>query len=189
MILKTVNSGTSFTRTSPPINREFQKVIYAYPNKIFIVGGKKLGNDTLQTVIKSTDGGDHWNVMLDRYGFWLRSVYFTDTLHGVAVGDSGTILKTTDGGNTWNTISSPSTSDLFDVIFTNANTGFIVGGKRPYTSPVRTILKTTNAGASWSIIKEEQGGGLNALDFLNDSVGYAVGDSASIFKTINGGVT
>ena len=189
LFLKSTNGGSSFTPLSLPVTRELHKIVYADSSKLFIVGGRKKGTDTLQTIFKSVDGGDHWSVMIDRYGFWLRSVYFTDTMQGIAVGDSGTILKTIDGGVTWNTVASPSTSDLYDVVFTNAATGYIVGGKRQYTNPIRTILKTTNGGASWNIIMEEQGGQLADVSFLNDSVGYAVGDSASFFKTTNRGVT
>src|ERR1035438_8612212 len=57
----------------------------------------------------------------------LTSVYFTDTNHGCAVGESGTIVKTADGGSTWTLQNSGTMQRLTSVAFLNSTTGYAVG--------------------------------------------------------------
>ncbi len=196
-ILKTVNSAQFWTVIPKPIqNREFNKIIYVTPQIMFIVGGSIpypeiiIGGghvDTVQTILKSTDGGNTWSVKLDRKGFWLNGISFIDSLKGVAVGDKGVILRTTDGGTTWNTITPPVIRNFNSIRFINASTGYIVGGSN-YPDSRRTILKTTNGGSSWTILKDETGGILKDITFTNSTVGYIVGDSSTLLKTTNGGL-
>ena len=189
-LVRTWNGATSWTLQAPPIARHLHKVVYLNNHTIIIVGGKRSGVDTIQTILKSVDTGNTWSVMRDQHGIWLRSVCFTDSLKGIAVGDTGTILRTTDGGATWNPVAPPIIRDLYDVVFINKDTGFAVGGKNPFfQNPIRTILKTTNGGTSWSVVLDQPGTGLWDLSFLNDSVGYAVGDSSVFMKTRDRGLT
>ena len=82
----------------------------------------------------------------------LKSVYFTDSNTGYAVGDLGTILKTNNGGTTWTVLSSGTTNRLYSVYFTDANTGYAVGGE--YLSSLTQtgiILKTSDGGITWTV--------------------------------------
>lgn len=196
-ILKTEDGAHNWTGIPKPIqNREFHKIIYVTPKIMFIVGGSIpypeiiIGGghvDTFQTIIKSTDGGNSWSVMLDRKGYWLNGVAFTDSLHGIAVGDNGNILRTTNGGVNWTTISPPVVRDFYAVYFINANIGYIVGGGHtPVTK--RTILRTTNGGNSWSVLTDESGGTLKDITFSSATTGYIVGDSSTVLKTTNAGL-
>ncbi|MDB5228153.1 MAG: hypothetical protein JWN78_2346, partial [Bacteroidota bacterium] len=186
-ILKTENGGRSWSPVSNPINRQFNKIVYVTPQLVFIAGGSVPRTDTLQTILKSTDSGSTWSIMLDRNGYWLKGIDFIDANNGTAVGDSGTILRTTNGGANWNTITSPVRKNLNAVKFISATIGYIVGGIGfPDSSSV--ILRTTDGGASWNILRNDSLGVLNDITFLNSTTGYIVGDHATVLKTINGGL-
>ncbi len=76
----------------------------------------------LGTVIKTTDGGETWEVEHHICGMsgHLVSVYFQDAVTGWAVGSNGTMLKTTDGGDNW-TKQDTVTSKGLTSIFLHAN--------------------------------------------------------------------
>ena len=80
------------------------------------------------TVIKTTDGGDSWDVQHHAGGtaFGLNSVYFIDELNGWAVGGN-VLIRTIDGGNTWNQIKTDTTLGYNSVYFVDVDTGFVFG--------------------------------------------------------------
>ncbi len=186
-IFKTVNGCVSWTKMPVPINRQFNKIIYSSATTLFIAGGTKPGvdADTLQTILKSTDGGATWTVKLDQKGYWLRSISFADALNGLAVGDSGVILRTTDGGNSWTKITPPVRRNFNGVKFINSTKAILCGGDMTNA----TILSSANGGMSWSIIRDTAGGILNDVFSLNDSICYIVGDRSTFLKSRNGGNT
>lgn len=195
-ILKTADTAATWQQVygpSPIAQRNFTTVKYLTPQTVLALGGRNYTNDTIQTVIKSTDGGSTWNVVFEQAGRWFKGAYFFDTTTGFAVGSKGTISKTTDGGNNWTPVNSPLTNRDFNAIyFSNSTTGYIVGGSYvefDTLASFRTILKTTDGGDTWNILTDEAGGWLTAIDFINDNTGYIVGDGASFFKTTNGGNT
>lgn len=184
-IRKTSNGGTIWTGVHVPLIRHYNKVFYKDAQNVFLAGGYQ-SNDSIQTILKSTNGGTDFSVVYDQQGYWLKSLAFADANNGVAVGEKGTILRTTDGGNNWSPVVSPLQRDFNSVTFSNATTGFIVGGHLT-TDSIRTILKTTDAGASWTIVLDEQGYWLTDVSFLNQDIGYIAGYHATFMKTINGG--
>ncbi|MBS1913041.1 MAG: hypothetical protein JST22_13725 [Bacteroidetes bacterium] len=93
-------------------------------------------------VIRSTDGGDHWQRLSTPTDRALWGVHFTDAMHGVAVGDSGIILRTSDGGTTWMPVPTGVQLGLRRVVFPTPSIGFAVG----YFG---VILKTIDGGLTW----------------------------------------
>lgn len=184
VIAKSINGYAKWSYITPPLVSSFNKVFYANSQTLFIVGGNPISQS--QVILKSTNGGGVWNVSFNQLGKPLKSVYFTNTQNGVAVGDSGVILKTTDGGNSWAPVNAPVQRDFNGITFLNGTTGFIVGGKESNDS-IRTILKTTDGGNNWTITKDEPGAWLTDITFANPITGYAVGDLATLYKTIDGG--
>ncbi|HJN05816.1 MAG TPA: YCF48-related protein, partial [Bacteroidales bacterium] len=80
---------------------------------------------------------------------FLRSVYFTDSLTGWAVGDSGIIVHTMDGGGNWMIQESNTANDIVDVFFLNSQLGW-ASSFNYSTPPYGTLLlKTTNGGIDW----------------------------------------
>ena len=153
-------------------------------NNVIMIGA-------LGTVMKSIDGGGHWEVQYYSGGTEksLYSVHFIDAHNGWATGDDGTILKTTNGGKTWSAQISNTTMPLYSIYFVNSDIGWAVG--------YSTILKTTNGGNDWIAPKVELKESLNSVFFVNDSTGWVVGGFYSsgmwgthlIMKTNNGGDT
>lgn len=110
----------------------------------------------------------------------LYSVYFTDNVNGIAVGDTGTIIRTTDGGNLWNIISPVTQNSLRSLYFSSNNIGYAVGSGG-------IVLKTANNGSNWEIKTQPFTDTLRCVWFINDNTGFSVGDNGSIFKTTDGG--
>ncbi len=193
-ILKSGDGGGSYSRIYPPgamTQRNFTTVLYNSPQTVFGFGGRNYPNDTIQTIIKSTDGGSTWNAIRDQAGRWLKGAFFINANNGFAVGGSGTIIKTTDGGSNWTDVTSPiHTRDFNAVHFSSPSTGYIVGGNFVMfdtLASMRTILKTTDGGANWNVVMDEPGGWLTAIDFVDVNTGYITGDAAQLYKTTNGG--
>ncbi len=183
-IISTGDGGAHWGNEVYPINRNFNKIVNIAPLTYYAVGGKE-SHDSMQTIIKTTNGGTNWNVIYDTSGTWLKSIYFIDTLKGFAVGDSGVILATTNGGTAWTLVTPPVQRNFNTITFINADTGFIAGGGNGY----RTILRTENGGATWGVISDISGGKFNDISFADDTTGYLVGDSALVLKTTDGGQT
>lgn len=194
-ILKTTNAAESWERIFPPspmTQRNFTTVIYKNPQTAYTFGGRNYsGADTMQTIMRSADGGDTWATVRDQPGRWLKAACFINDNLGFAVGGNGTILKTSDGGNTWNPQPSPvSGRELNAIRFISSTTGYIAGGhyvQFDTTASFRTLLKTTNGGDTWSVVFNEPGGWLTSIDFIDQNTGYIAGDGASLYKTTDGG--
>jgi len=185
-IIRTDDAGLNWGYAVYPINRDFNKIVYAGNGTYFVAGGNKT-NDSIQTILRSNDYGNSWDVIYDTLGSWLKSIYFFDTLKGFAVGDKGVILSTANGGNMWTSIAAPVQRDFNAITFINADTGYIVGGT-PSGLCRRTILRTVNGGINWSVLIDTAGGILKDISFADGLVGYSVGDSATIIKTVDGGL-
>lgn len=190
-MVKTSDGGLNWSFVHSPINRNFNKIIFIDKLHAFIVGGWPDSTST-RTILKSTDGANTWNVVLDNQaGPWLRSVFFFDTITGFAVGDSGTILKTVDGGNTWNSIASPVDRNFYAISFASPDTGYIGGGYYDDTGydSKRTLLRTVNGGASWTVVEDGIGPCLSDIFFLDAAHGYLVGDTSTYMTTTDAGFT
>jgi len=185
-IIRTDDAGLNWGYSVYPINRDLNKIVYAGNGTYYVAGGNRT-NDSIQTILKSNDYGNTWNVIYDTLGPWLKSIFFTDTLKGFAVGDNGVILSTANGGNTWAAITAPVQRDFNAITFLNADTGYIVGGT-PSGLCRRTILRTINGGANWAVLRDNVGGILKDISFADAMEGYTVGDSATILKTMDRGL-
>lgn len=103
------------------------------------------------------------------------------------------IMRSTNGGTSWNLIpySTTSTSTLQSIAMINDNTGFACG-------TLGAIYKTTNAGLNWDSIPAgiPTTASLIKILFVDANTGWTFSknanntlpDSATIFKTTNGGV-
>ena len=183
----TSDGGVTWPRDTLPISRNFFKALYTSPTKAFLVGGEELGSN-LQTILRSTDGATTWTVVRDVAGPVLRSICFTDSLHGCAVGDTGTILRTIDGGTTWTSVTAPIQVNFNSITFINSDTGYIVGGFQG-SAASHAILRTTDGSSTWTILQNQPGSWYRDISFLNPDTGYIVGDSATFLQSVDGGQT
>ena len=97
------------------------------------------------TILRSTDSGQHWQLV---------NTGITEDLFGVGgagsrvavVGEGGLVALSTDGGLTFTRAESPPLPvPLTDVEFADADHGFAVG-------PRGLVLRSTDGGAHWSIV-------------------------------------
>ncbi len=186
-IMKTTDAGNSWiiqneSSTNLTMN-DLTSVCFIDNNTGFIVGGGD--------ILKTTNGGNNWTV-ISQANYSLSSVYFTDTLHGCAVGGidmypASGIIKTSDGGNNWNQESSSFTSTYLNSIkFINSNVAYIVCGNTGTYSGM--ILKSTDSGNSWSQLDS----GVNICNINNFTIVdtntiYVVTDCGKIIKSANAG--
>lgn len=117
----------------------------------------------------------------------LRSVGFSDPLHGVAVGDDGTIIRTTTGGATW-TLGRTDIGDHLTAVDVKSGTTWHA------VSSIGTYFGTTIGGWVWNRHFVDHTSSLTDVFFVNDTVGIAVGtnrqlDSGRIHRTTDGGKT
>jgi photosystem II stability/assembly factor-like uncharacterized protein len=184
-IIDSWDKGRNWDLYATPTTRDLNKIVYAGGGVFYVAGGMKK-NDSIQTILKSSNYGNSWNVIYDTLGPCLNSLYFFDYNKGFAVGDNGVILATTDGGDSWSSVTSPLQRDFNSITFINSDTGYIVGGI-PFGLCRRTILKTYDGGVNWAVLSDSTGGILKDISFADSLIGYAVGDSATVLKTSDGG--
>ncbi|MBU1718874.1 MAG: hypothetical protein KKA07_07340, partial [Bacteroidetes bacterium] len=193
LILKTTNGGTNWNRKMLSGNmqsRAFNGIFFIDENIGIAVGGNEW-NDAITTIIRTTDGGQSWNLVMDNLGPWLRDVYFVNSTTGFAVGDNGLLLKTTDGGLNWTTLTvtgSAANRKYNAVWFTDANTGVAVGGNQSNDS-IATIIRTTDGGATWNMLQDAIAPWLTDVTFISSTRGYIVGRNGTFLKTDNAGAT
>jgi len=130
-ILISSNSGASWSKKTAPgsaATRNFYSVYFVNSSTGFIVGGNHT-NDSIQTILKTTDGGNSWNIIRDTISPCLNSVHFYSQTSGYAAGDRGVVLKTINGGTNWTPVILPSNPnyDFFAVHFLNENYGYLTG--------------------------------------------------------------
>jgi photosystem II stability/assembly factor-like uncharacterized protein len=77
------------------------------------------------TIIRSTDGGDHWALVESPVTDALRAVAFNGQT-GIAVGISGRMVRSTDGGLSWTALTRITTRDLFSISM-NGNMAVMTG--------------------------------------------------------------
>ncbi len=119
----------------------------------------------------------------------LNSVYFTDSLTGWAVGDSGVIIHTIDGGESWIFQNSTTENDIVDVFFLNSNLGWASSFNYTVIPYGTIILKTINGGVDW--VAEpypEENIFMNTILFLDSLNGWMGGSPHALVNTTDGGI-
>lgn len=118
----------------------------------------------------------------------LYSVFFTDSLYGWAVGDSGTIIHTTDGGNNWLLQNSQTTNSIVTVFFLTRTMGWASAFN--YSAPPygTTLLKTTNGGTTWTpSLYPEENKFITCIHYFDSLHGWMGGKPHALVETTDGG--
>jgi photosystem II stability/assembly factor-like uncharacterized protein len=191
-IIKTVNTGDTWTTVSVPASlnfRHFNSVFFTSYLTGYVVGGNT--PDGFTTILKTTNGGDSWEIKKNEQGKTLNSVYFYNQSDGLAVGIQGIVYKTINNGDTWEQVhinGTAGTRNYRSVFFINNQIGFIAGGE-DVNDTIQTLLKTTDGGSTWEIVFDRHGNQLNAIMFVNENAGYAAGNNGTLLQTNDGGTT
>ena len=140
-----------------------------------------------QTQITAQGPWKRINVITDKS---LNSVFFTDSLSGWIVGDSGTIIHTSDGGKTWIFQNSHTGNDIVSVFFLDRNLGW-ASSLNYKTPPYGTlILKTTNGGDEWEGIPYPDNDiFITCIHYWDPLNGWMGGSPHALVKTTDGGNT
>ncbi len=158
--------------------------------------GFVVGNST---VLETIDGGVTWmhnglESMVQEFSL-LRSIYFTDELHGWVAGWDGAVFRTVDGGRSWVDLSLRKEYDFEKVFFIDTKVGWLLGDSSIgfITGGAGCILGTTDGGASWdrTLLHPEPNDdpywSFFDIQMVTDKIGYAAGTYGGGAKTIDGG--
>jgi len=133
-VLKTTNAGVSWINLNAPfVSGEINTDIF------FMNESTGWFSTNSGRIVKTTNGGLNWNIVLQESAVWRLS--FTNALTGYGCRSDGSVVKTINGGDNWYIQNTPLTENLYDLHFPAEDTGFICSwsGK---------ILKTTNGGGN-----------------------------------------
>ncbi len=136
------------------------------------------------TILRTSDGGEYWEISTLSPSSYFEGVWFTDTLHGWICGTMGSIYHTQDGGDTWTQQSAPLPGDFYKICFAGDSTGWIVGDNG-------VILGTVDAGENWIFQFSGVLQDLVAVSFTDVNNGWVAGgtESGVLLSTSNGGQT
>lgn len=116
------------------------------------------GLSALESLFKTTDGGEHWDNITDEVPGLTGGICGLSCPGGGYVYGCGRwstpayVIKSADNGQTWQKILLDSLATrLVDAYFTSPDTGWVSGTASP-ASAGGVILKTTDGGASWKTI-------------------------------------
>ena len=134
-------------------------------------------------ILQSKDGV-HWQQMPVPLQSNLNSVYFSDAIHGWAVGHDASILHSADGGASWQIQQYLPELDkpLFDIYFKDEKQGIAVGAYGMF-------YRTADAGQTWTAEFHLELASADDQQFLlelkdSDPEGYAV-EAASVLPHFN----
>lgn len=132
--------------------------------------------------IKTTDGGQNWNVIPDgsQWNLWGVDNYGPDSVW--ITGNYGTIRFSSDGGENFSAQSTGLNQWLFGVDFISSNDGWIA-------CDYGDILHTSDGGNSWLAQTTPTASRLYDVCFVDSDYGWAVGRDGVVIHTVNGGQT
>jgi len=177
-VLKTVDSGISWSILNTNITKNLNGVFFINSNYGFVVGDSGV-------IIMTFNSGTNWTTLSSGINDNLYSIFFTDSLHGYSCGRNGKIIKTSNGGYHWDVCASNVTTDLFSIDFPSKNTGYVVGGGG-MAGGNGYVLKSSNGGVDW-ILLDSLAESFYSTDFTDSLTGYAAGNFSYIVKTEDGG--
>jgi photosystem II stability/assembly factor-like uncharacterized protein len=138
--------------------------------------------------LKTTNAGANWFCLVqaeqNRTYVNFNSLYFKDSLNGIAIGGSaypGTVIcRTTDGGTNW--VPLPSVAGFTPSIVVGVNNKIIVSGGGG------NIILSNDFGDSWIVVNKHPSSSLNSINIINNKI-YACGNSSTFFKSTDMGNT
>ena len=129
------------------------------------------------TILKTTNGGEGWNVLGFGISSQLTDISFANQSTGYCSGYN-TIIKTTNAGINWSTV------------FTGVQVSAVQCiGSLVYCGGAQGVYKSTNAGISWENSMSGFNGNIFGIYFTCPDTGYAMGSNATTRWTSDGGVS
>ncbi len=146
------------------------------------------------TIIRTTDGGDSWNIQNSTVQTFIMDIFFVDKNNGWALTlkdefpFTSVILKTTNGGDEWTAEDFPDSSKLIRTIFFYDSLNGFVGGSY--------IARTSDGGNNWVEVDIDSNMisafPVYRFNFYNQQFGYACGGridvAGVVWLTTNSGL-
>ena len=150
-------------------------------------------------VLKTTDGGDTWEVQVQGGSEGYDFIHFVDKNHGWLIGDEYTtqgnllhIYRTDDGGENWNEVTNslPDIPGLSQgwyptgVQFINPGFGIMYGVGAKFISYNSAMLYTTDGGDTWTVDDNAVAlnGGQFAFDWVDNTTAFSGGLYLNVMK-------
>jgi photosystem II stability/assembly factor-like uncharacterized protein len=168
-ILKTGNTGTSYSAISSGTNKNLKDVKFIAGSAV----GVAVGNSG--TILLSTNSGSSWNSITSPSANDLNAIAFFNSSNGIIVGNNGTVLKTINAGSSWTNVT-PVTIYLLNKVLYLSATEIIACGANG------TIIKSVNGGDNWTLINASTTRYLTDVIVENDSLIF-IGDKGFELKT------
>lgn len=169
-IARTTDGGETWIRT-PKGTENFYDVYFVDSLNGWLVG--EYGR-----ILHSENGGISWTNQSGGYtNTRLETVYFKDTLNGIAISDNE-ILRTENGGASWEVSSGFGGHPKLH--FIDSLSGWV-------TSEKDEIWHTRDGGINWLSTSTDANEYLSDQFFQNERIGWAVGDNGTIMRTSSGG--
>ena len=196
-LMHTSDDGVSWNDQTPyPASFTAAAIYFSDPLRGWVVGKWPAGG--FGQILRTTDGGVHFQFQLNTGIYPFVSVSFADSLHGIAGTNNRKIYHTSNGGVTWDS-SSVATSAVYmqakKVQMVNAATGYAILSSTGNTA----LARTTNGGQSWTVVKTDNTqftAAFTALSFVDPQNGYLAAfnfnsapNKFSLLKTTDGGTT
>ena len=134
-----------------------------------------------QGALQSTDGGVTWHTIISPTR--LFSVYFRDSLHGVAALDAGVVGRTSDGGRSWSFTHVDSVADRFRQFAARGDEELFAA--TPLDGSGIEQWHSRDGGSHWA--PSPQSDSMMILTFVDDRTGWALADTT--YLTRDGGQT
>jgi len=122
------------------------------------------------TLLKTSDGGNTWNIQSIGTSENLFQIEFPTPNIGYISTYNGKIYKTSNSGTTWSLIYTFNTHTIQKMVFTSPNNGFI---KANPNSAYDLIIKTTDGGLTWN--------NLMSFSMYSSNINISKGDSNTIY--------
>ena len=187
---KTTDSGYNWSRTFFQQSLVFLHLLQFTSKQVgYIAGGFQFDGNSGGSLVKTTDGGNTWQMINYPFDDILSISFVNDNIGYISMlTESGNIgstqvgskfIKTTDGGNTWQVIAqTPNDNKSKDntytsIYFQTELEGFAINPKG--------IFHTTDGGNTW---KQEHSGFMNFICFPDAHTGYVIDTGGVVYKRI-----
>ena len=133
---------------------------------------------------------ESWEIISTPINANLHKVFYLDSLHLWAAGDSGAIIFSSDKGLTWSVQNYGLENSIFDIFFLNDSLGWAVTWQLDGIIYQSKILQTFDGGITWlSENYPYQNVILRTIFFNNELNGWVGGDPSELSYTTDGGRT
>ncbi len=191
VFLRSVNGGQTWSpiaivnTANQPINGLTINDLHFFNSQTGIAVGVR--SSTIHTVLRTTDGGLHWSVVvtqndLQGWSGGITRVDFINIMQGWCVGSSGKVRRTLDGGLSWSDLPDvQNVAYLKTVDFTNSQVGYLTTA---FSFGGGEVMKTTNGGQTWAALS---GGIFHELHFVHPDTGF-LADQNYAFRMHDGNI-